>query len=191
MKLRVFGSWSVMIALLASGPCFGGSLYSDERYESLVASQRSHRVGESLTVLIFEQASAEASADTDTNKSLDVAGRASADSTRHEAALGISNDFAGGGTINRSAELFASVSVTIEEIMPSGELKVRGEQLIEVNDEIQRIAVSGRVRLQDISAQNTVPSTRLADANITYVGDGLLGDRQAPGILTRFFNWLF
>ena len=191
MNRFAFTAWTVMSAILAGHPCFAASLYSDGPYQSIVSDQRSHQVGEILTVLIFEQAAAETSADTDTSKSVDVAGGVSADGVRHDASLGVESDAAGGGTINRAARLVASVSVTIEEVLPSGELKVQGEQVIEFNDEVQHIAVSGRVRRQDISAQNTVPSTRLADAKISYIGDGLLGDRQSPGVITRFFNWLF
>ncbi len=47
------------------------------------------------------------------------------------------------------------------------------------------------MRPEDISSDNTVISTRIADAKIKYIGDGLLSDREKPGILTRFFNWLF
>jgi flagellar L-ring protein precursor FlgH len=67
---------------------------------------------------------------------------------------------------------------------------VSGEQLIKVNDERQEIVLSGRVRPIDIAENNTVVSSRLADARISYVGDGVLGEKQRPGILTRILSWL-
>lgn len=167
------------------------SLYDEQRYRSLVSDVRSFQAGQSLTVLIYEQAAASASADTDTSKSTDVEASVQAKDWDRDAELGIGSDFSGGGNISRSGQLMGSVSVTIEQVLLSGELLIYGEQLIEFNDEKQQIRVSGRVRPEDVSAQNTVPSTRITDAQISYIGDGLLGSRQKPGILTRFFNWLF
>ena len=103
MNRIAFTAWTLMTAILVGSPCFAASLFSDGPYQSIVSDQRSHRVGEILTVLIFEQAAAETSADTDTSKSVDVGGRVSADGVRHEASLGVDNDSAGGGSINRAA----------------------------------------------------------------------------------------
>ena len=174
-----------------SGILQAGSLFSDARYQPLVEDHRSLRVGQSLTVLILEQASAAASADTDANKSVAVAGQVSADDRAHDASIGLTNEFEGGATISRTGRLVARVSVVIVDVLPSGELQVQGDQLIEFNNEKQELRVAGVVRPADISADNTVLSTRLANAEITFVGDGLLGSRQTPGVISRFFNWLF
>ena len=183
--------FSLLMSMLMAATVEATSLYSDQNYQPLVGDNRSYRAGELVTVLIFEEASAATSADTDTSKSLDVSGSIQGNKNRNDGGIGLSSGLNGGGTIARTGKLVASVSVTIEEVLPSGELQVRGEQLIEFNDETQFIKISGRIRPDDISAQNTVISTRLADAKITYVGDGLLGSRQKPGVISRFFNWLF
>ena len=167
------------------------SLYSDTQYTSLVGDHRSHKVGESLTVLIFEEASSATSADTDTKRLFDISAEAKGNRETNAGELGLSNNYAGGGTINRSGKLAASVTVTIIDLLDTGEMAISGEQVIEFNNEKQHIKLSGRVRPEDISAQNTILSTRVAGASITYVGDGLLGRRQKPGIFTRFFDWLF
>ena len=78
----------------------------------------------------------------------------------------------------------------VRSVEDNGDLIVSGEQLIKVNDEKQEIVLSGRVRPIDISENNTVVSSRLADARISYVGDGVLGEKQRPGILTRILSWL-
>jgi len=80
--------------------------------------------------------------------------------------------------------------VRVVDVAPNGDLVVAGQQLIEVNEEKQEIKLEGRVRAVDVSESNTVLSTRLADAKIWYVGDGLLGEKQRPGILTRILSWL-
>ena len=67
---------------------------------------------------------------------------------------------------------------------------VSGVQLLRVNDERQEIVLSGRVRQNDISENNTIVSSRLADARISYVGDGALGEKQKPGIISRVLSWL-
>jgi len=167
------------------------SLYNEKEYVGLYSDPRAMRPGETLTVLIYEQASAATSADRATNESAGLRGSVRTDSDFDAGQVDVSTESEGGGSLSRSGQLVASVSVTVMEVLPSGELNVRGEQLIVFNEENQHIKVAGRVRPEDISAENTVISTRLADAEITYVGDGLLGEQQKPGLITRFFNWLF
>ncbi|MES9851141.1 MAG: flagellar basal body L-ring protein FlgH [Candidatus Thiodiazotropha sp. L084R] len=167
------------------------SLYDEKTYQPLVNDHRARGVGELLTVLIYETASSTTSAESDTNKSMDMSVNAGYDDTIHDASLGIGNNSGGGGTINRTGRLMASVSVTIESILPNGEMQVKGEQSIEFNNENQYIHLEGRIRPEDISADNTVLSTRLANAQIRYVGEGMLGRSQEPGYITQFFNWIF
>ena len=75
--------------------------------------------------------------------------------------------------------------------MPNGLLRIEGRQNITVNGEVQEIIVTGLVRSKDIASDNTVLSTYVADAEIIFTGNGSLGDKQMPGLLTRLFNWLF
>jgi flagellar L-ring protein precursor FlgH len=172
-------------------PASGESLFDEATFQPLIKDHRARNIGQLVTVLIYESASSTTSADSDTNNSLDVSINTGYDDTLHDATLGIGNDSSGGGTINRTGRLMASVSVTIEQILDNGEMLVKGEQSIEFNNENQFIRVEGRVRPEDISADNTVLSTRLADAKIRYVGEGLLGRSQEPGVITKFFNWIF
>ncbi len=191
MTRILLGPGSLLLSLLLNGPVTAGSLYDAAAYRPLTSDHRAYQQGDSLTILIYESASSSTSADTDANKALDVGAAGSLDDKDFNARLGISNDSSGGGSINRTGRLVASVSVTIDSIYPNGELSVRGAQTIEFNDEQQFITVEGRVRPQDIREDNTVPSTRVAEARIKYVGEGLLGSRQKPGFITNFFNWLF
>lgn len=173
------------------GTVQANSLYDERNYQGLYSDPRGTRPGETLTVLIYEQASAATSADRATNESANIGGSVRTDSDFDAGEVDISTDSQGGGSLSRTGQLIASVSVTVQEVLPNGELRVEGEQTIEFNEENQHIFVSGRVRPDDISAENTVVSTRLADAKISYIGDGLLGSQQKPGWLTRFFNWVF
>jgi len=188
-----------MLLLPLSG-LHADTLYSDKSYVGLVGDPRAARVGQALTILVYEQATAATSADRETSESVgfsrefdEVTGK---DGKRNTDAFGEWSGEArtrseGGGTISRSGRLVASVSVTIMEVDPTGQLRVAGEQMIEFNEETQFIKIEGRVRPEDISADNTVISTRLADAQISYVGHGLLGRQQKPGLITRILGWFF
>ena len=184
----VMGFFSLM---LLNTPVIAESLYNEDTYQSLVSDQRSSYVGQSLTVLIYEEASSTTSAGS-TTKGFAGFGASLSDNDRDsEIGLDLDSNFEGNGTINRNGKLIASVTVTIQKELEHGELEIMGEQFIEFNEEKQHIRLSGRVRAQDISAANTILSTRIANARITYVGDGLLGRRQKEGMLSRLFNWLF
>jgi flagellar L-ring protein precursor FlgH len=167
------------------------TLYSDQAYVGLYSDPRAAKVGQTLTVLIYEQASAATSADRATNESTGISGGVRGNQNLNAGEIDVATRSEGGGSLSRSGQLMASVSVTVREVLPNGELSVQGEQLIEFNEENQHIKISGRVRPEDISAENTVISTRLADAKISYIGEGLLGKQQKPGWLTRAFNWIF
>jgi flagellar L-ring protein precursor FlgH len=174
------------------------SLVERETYRSLVADQRAVRPGDNLTVLITENAVASTTATTATNKEGSVSAAASYNRTKDSVPYGrslsgsidLTEDFKGGGRIERTGKLLARITVVVEAVEPNGMLVVHGEQDIFVNEERQRIAVVGRVRPQDIGTDNTVLSTRLAQAKIEMSGQGLLAEKQKPGILTRFLSWL-
>jgi len=157
------------------------SLYSEVSFQSLTSDRRMHRVGDLVTVVIYESASASSTADTGANRDssagLSVTGPRIGTRT---AGLGTTSDFTGGGRTQRAGKLLAQLTVAVREITPNQDLWVAGEQLLEINGEKQVIRLEGRVRPRDINELNTVQSTRVADARISFVGDGVLGDRQKP-----------
>ena len=81
-------------------------------------------------------------------------------------------------------------TVTVLSVAPNQELFVSGRQQILVNGEKQLIELSGRVRPIDVSENNTIVSSRIADASINYVGDGILAEKQKQGVISRIFSWL-
>lgn len=172
-------------------PAETGSLYSEATYQSLVEDHRAKFLGDTLTVLIHEAATAVSKADTDTDKNSKISVRASDTHNTVGGDFRGSSEFDGGGVERRSGEVIGKISATVEAILPSGELFVRGEQVISLNNETQTIFLEGRVRPQDISADNTILSTRLADSNIKFQGDGLLSRKETPGLISRALEWLF
>lgn len=189
MKLRRL-AWIAAAALMLPGIGAAESLYEEASFRALTSDHRAYREGDVLTVLIVENSSATTSADTTTDKRGGV-GISIGTTTREErASVNINEDFSGKGRIQRSGRLLAQLSVTVVGVLPNGDLHIVGSQLIEVNSEKQHIQLEGRVRPVDVSEGNAVLSSRIADARIIYVGHGLLGEKQRPGILTRFLSWL-
>jgi flagellar L-ring protein precursor FlgH len=167
------------------------SLYKEQTFRAPAADSKAYRVGDLITVQVMESSSAAANADTGTRRKNNLTAGLShkqVPTTGFEAQVG--GDFDGGGRTARAGKLLAQISVTVREVLPNGELKIAGEQMLLINDEQQRINLEGRVRAQDISDGNVVLSTRLADAKITYVGEGDLAERQRPSWWRRFVDAL-
>lgn len=181
-----------LVMSLGIAQAFASSLYDPQTFKPLTADNKAFRIGDALTVQVFENSSATTSADTETRRRNDL--NASAQSANGgnlaQAGLTVNGEFDGGGRTQRTNRLLATVSVTVQEILPNGDLRVAGEQLLTVNEEQQRVNLEGRVRPQDISDGNIVLSTRLADARITYVGEGDVTERSKRGIWRQLMDWL-
>jgi flagellar L-ring protein FlgH len=101
------------------------------------------------------------------------------------------HDSKGSGETTRSSTLTASITVTVLGVDPNGNLHVQGDKVIGVNREEQHIVLTGTVRPEDIGSDNSVPSSRLADARIAYYGYGTLGDKQNVPLAHRVFDWVW
>jgi flagellar L-ring protein FlgH len=172
---------AVVMAFCAAAPSKAQSLYDEAHFHALTADNKASRIGDVLTIQVVESATATVNADTGSQRSNGL----TVDLTRPKApalaaGLGTSSEFDGGGRTERAGRLLAQLTVKVDAVLPNGDLLVSGEQQLTINDERQRIAISGRVRPVDISDTNVVPSSRVADADITYVGDGLIASRQRP-----------
>jgi flagellar L-ring protein FlgH len=161
---------------------------SPQLYRSLYADRRAFRPGDLLTVLIVETAVASATARTRADKSDSVfAFLNTPDDAPRRWEGGLGSDFSGGGEIQRSGRLVAKLAVYVVSIDANGNMLVSGEQDIRVNDEEQRMALSGIVRPEDIAPDNTIVSWRISNAQIDFKGRGILARKQSPGLL----SWLF
>jgi len=188
------GRWRAwgLAAILSAAPALAESLYQEGSYQPLTADNKAFRVGDSLTVQVFENSSATSSADTDTRRKNDLSGMVTHNSGNlvGQFGIGIAGDFDGGGRTQRTNKLLATLSVTVVEVLSNRDLRVAGEQQLMVNEELQKVNLEGRVRPQDISTGNVVLSTRLADARITYVGEGDVSDRARRSAWRRLLDWL-
>jgi len=164
---------------------------------SLYSDKKAHKAEDVITVLVVENSHATNDSKTATDKNQDASinvggGTGTLDFIPSMGAgAKINQRYDGQGKTSRAGEVKATVSARIVRVLENGNLLVEGHKEVEVNSEKEILKVSGLVRPEDISADNTVFSSKLADARIQYSGQGDLHQASRPGVLARFFNWLF
>jgi flagellar L-ring protein precursor FlgH len=171
-------------AVAAQGP----SLYQPATYQSFTSDLRPRKVGDLITVMVYENSSASSTANTSAGRDASVAVDIRLPGKGYGPALKSGNQMDGRGRTEREGRVLAQITVAIKEISAQGDLVIAGDQLLEVNNEKQQIHVEGRVRPQDVSDSNVVQSTRIANARITYAGQGDLADVQRPAWWQRFLT---
>lgn len=186
----------ILLCLLVSiSVCGATSLWSDNASSaSMFADRRAKAVGDTITVIIEEETTAVNKAGTNTSKKTDVnvgGGAGPIYKAVVPASAGYSDSYNSAGSTTRSNSLSAKVTVQVTEVQPNGNLVVSGTQSVKVNGENQKITILGTLRPDDISADNTVLSTALSNAEIKVDGKGSIGSKQKPGIINRLFGWLF
>lgn len=167
------------------------SMFDPKTYQALVADQKAYKVGDALTVLIQESSAASSTVDAKASRNTDVG--LSGQLTGHPqkgVTASVNSGGDGGGQTNRSGRVTAQITVSVVGLDENGELRIEGKQSVELNGEAQVISVTGRVRPRDISDANAVLSSRIADAHITYAGQGYLSDKSKPSVLSRLFDFI-
>lgn len=164
------------------------NLFDEARYRPLTADRKAHAVGDALTVLIYENTTAAAAADTSAGHDAGIHLAVRTPSRGREAGLSLRNEFDGRGATQRSGRVLAQLTVIVREKLPNGDLVLAGTQTLEINNERQTIRIEGRVRPNDITESNTVLSTRVADARISLSGDGVVSENQRPSWWQRLLT---
>lgn len=173
-----------------------GSIYNSATSINLYGDGRAHRIGDILTVMLEESTSSQKSASTDIEKSGTTSLQQATAFGQPVTAFGkpvsfdlpsSNTEFEGEGSSDMSNNLSGNITVTVHEVMPNGVLLVKGEKWLTLNQGDEYIRISGMVRPQDISSDNTVVSTKLADARIAYSGTGAVHDSNVMGWMSRFF----
>jgi len=174
-----------------------GSLFNANQLESLYADVKARRVGDIIEVVLSENTSAKKKANSNTKKenSATLSPITGLNGTNvtvggNSLAFGLdqNTEFKGTGTSDQSNSLSGSISVSVVQVLNNGNLIVRGEKWMTINNGDEFIRLNGIIRPQDISADNQVNSIKVANARIQYSGTGAFADSQKAGWLARFFN---
>ncbi len=171
-----------------------GSIFQEGSARLLFEDVKAHNVGDLITVVLTESTNGSKSATTNTKKESSVAADVPTifgtmnGKQIFKNEIDMNRDFAGSGDSSQSNRLTGTITVTVAEVYPNGNLLVRGQKRVWLNQGEEYVQVRGIVRSVDISSDNTVLSTRVADARITYSGRGAVADSGAQGWLSRFFN---
>ncbi|BFT31141.1 flagellar basal body L-ring protein FlgH [Alteromonas sp. D210916BOD_24] len=174
-----------------------GSLFRSYMANSLYSDVKARRVGDIITVTLSENTQASKSADTSTAKDTNVnlnpitglGGKAiNIGGESIQLGLGSSRDFSGDATANQSNRLSGAISVTVVDVLPNNNLVIRGEKWLTLNQGDEYIRLTGIIRPADITPENEIVSTKVANARIQYSGTGTFARAQEKGWLTQFFD---
>ena len=201
-KALVEGQTSIVpqmpVIVNSSGSIYQATQPSSYGYQPMFEDRRPRHIGDVLTIVLQENVSASKSSSINAGRNGDVnlgvktvphfleglVGRGKVDTD-----ISGSNDFKGSGGANAKNTFSGTITVTVQDVMVNGNLKVIGEKQIAINQGTEFIRFSGVVNPRTISGNNTVISTQVADARIEYVGNGYIDEAQTMGWLQRlFFN---
>lgn len=179
-----------------SYPISKGSLWSEENSRAfLFQDSKASRIGDIITVRIVENAKGSKDATTktarDSSMSTGLTALFGLPTKNKDIGASTKNSFDGSGSTTRSAQLTADVTARVVDLMPNGNMMIKGTRELLINNERQFITVSGIVRPEDITRDNTILSASIADAKIEYSGRGVIFDNQSPGWLMRIFSWVW
>lgn len=190
-------SAAVLVGTLvgAIAPAAAEDLYKGGNWSALASDRKASKVGDLITIQVLANNSASNTVTQGSKKRMSIDGSISAAAGpsnpvfEGSAGLSANGGYEGQGTNARANRMAAQLSATVTEVMPNGDLVISGWQALNISGERINIRVSGRVRAEDINADNAIVSSRLADAKIEYDGKGFASRSAKPGIIHRVFNW--
>jgi flagellar L-ring protein precursor FlgH len=174
-----------------------GAIYAQGTEVSLWQNVTARNVGDTLTIRLAEATNAEKNASTTAGKNsqAELAGPTifgrpvTVNGTPIlEGSMDNTSNFSGNGASKQSNALDGAISVTVAKRFANGNLLVRGQKWITINTGREFVRVEGIVRPSDIAPDNSVLSWKVADAYISYGGQGTVANASKPGWLYRFFN---
>ncbi len=176
-----------------------GAIYNPGNAQMLFQDKKALRVGDIITIVLTENTNASKKADTELTKDASVSLAAPAMFGNPLAVGGGTSDlsvisgaqdreFKAETDSEQSNRLQGTITVTVHQVYPNGNLMIRGEKWISLNQGSEFIRVAGLIRPEDIDKDNKILSTRIANARLSYGGTGPLAEANEVGWLSRFFN---
>lgn len=177
-----------------------GAIYQANRDLRLFEDRTARRVGDTVVIRLIESTAATKSATTGVSKSSDINlqnpilfgasfGNPALAASKNDYATTISGEreLGGEGASDQSNSLTGNLSAVVIGVYPNGNLAIRGEKILTLNQGEEVVQISGVIRPEDIRTDNSILSSQVADAKITYAGNGVLADANTVSWLGRFF----
>lgn len=200
-------NWSMLFAnlllILITQNLLADSIYPVEGSSAIYNEKRARRVGDVITVMIQENTQATQAASSQSQKSAGlVIGAGSGfigsglygsnvlTNGTNNIGIGAGSSHQGQGTSSRGTTITGEMTAKIVSILPSGNYMIDGNRYVEINEEKQTIEVTGEIRPDDIASDNSVLSSRVANAKIKFTGTGPASETAKPGLITRVLGWL-
>ena len=183
-----------------------GSIWRGENDRSMIfTDKRARYMDDIVTIVVSETAQGNNKASTDTSRDTSTSAAIStflgleSSLLSKNANMGSSiqlggtnsNSLKGSGDTSRNTTLTAKVSARVIRVLDNGNLQIEGRRQVTVNAEDQYLIISGIIRPQDVTTDNTVDSKYIADARIVYTGEGVINDKMRPGWMTRIVDWVW
>lgn len=182
----------IICGIIISSLLFADSLWLNGPEKSLFQDRKATRPGDVITVVILESAKAQdmSSSKRDKNLGLDVSASGALDFIPKLSGNGGSK-YKRSGATSKVGSIQAKVSASVLKVMPNGNLLIEGEKRVRIDNEEQVVYVSGIARPEDITPENVILSTYLADSKIEYRGEVKFSSKEKPNIGVRIFQRLF
>lgn len=212
MKRFLLRSLAVTLCCSMAAPALADSLFTQQAASSgtLVAEKKTRfAAGDIVSVLVREKIDASTAADTNTKKESDVSTVANEAANKflttdgRDGGLNImdteelpnwggqtENESKNRGQTTRESTLTTTVSCFVKQVFPNGTMLIEGERKVTINREDSTLFISGVVRSKDVTPDNTIPSTMIANAQIQLRGKGELWNNQRRGFLTKVVDWV-
>ena len=170
-----------------------GSIYSTSSAGLFSSDRRAKKVGDILSVTLSETFSSNKAVTNSSGKTDTIGAEVGPTGIlRNFAGLGGSasktNSFSGSMASNQSNSLSGTLSATVVRVFPNGNLEIKGQKKLRITEGTEYIRLTGIIRPQDISTSNSVSSAKIAEAQIEYVGAGILDSASKPGWGSAFFR---
>jgi flagellar L-ring protein FlgH len=195
---------TILIAgLLIAPPSSATSLFDEDGCD-LFTADTATEIGDLVTIIISETTSASNRASTETQKSLNTDGELSVTgflqwiagfpetiAPVEDLTFTPSEDFGGEGRVTTQGTFTTRFTATVIDILPNGNLLIEGTRTIDIAEDTANLVLRGVIQTSDLTVDNTIQSNLVAELEITYNNEGIIGDRQHDGILSRIFNFFF
>lgn len=174
-----------------------GSLFKPHYVNNIYSDSKAHSVGDIISVILSENTQANKSAKTEISKENEAnlepiigfgGNPATFNGDSIQFGLNQNTDFTGDSKLHQGNSLSGIISVHVLKVLPNGNLMIRGEKWMTLNNGEEYVRLTGVIRSKDITSNNTIISSKVANARIQYAGTGTFADAQEQGWLTQFVN---